>query len=231
MARSRVWPLVTICLGYFMVILDTTVVNVALPSIERQLGATVAGLQWVVDGYALVFASLLLTAGALGDRLGSKRVFLGGFVLFTVTSALCGTAPTLGALVAFRVAQGVGAALLVPASLALLRHTFSDPAGRARAIGLWGAIAGIAAGGGPVLGGELVAALGWRSVFLVNVPIGLLGVPLTLRVVAPSPPLPRRGLDLGAQVADIVALGLLTFAFIEGGSWGGGRPSSSARLA
>jgi MFS transporter, DHA2 family, methylenomycin A resistance protein len=220
MERSRAWPLVTICLGYFMVILDTTVVNVALPSIEKQLGATVAGLQWVVDGYALVFASLLLTAGALGDRLGSKRVFLAGLVLFTVTSALCGAAPTLGALVAFRVAQGVGAALLVPASLALLRHTFTDPVRRARAIGLWGAIAGIAAGGGPVLGGVLVAALGWRSVFLVNIPIGLLGILLALHVVAPAPPLPQRGLDLAAQVAGIVALGLLTFAFIEGGSSG-----------
>ena len=101
MERSRAWPLVTIGLGYFMVILDTTIVNVALPSIEKELSASVAGLQWVVDGYALVFASLLLTAGALGDRLGSKRVFLAGLVLFTVTSALCGAAPTLGALVAF----------------------------------------------------------------------------------------------------------------------------------
>lgn len=224
--QSQPTPLVrsvivtAICLGYFMVILDTTVVNVALPNIGQQLGATITELQWVVDGYSLVFASFLLTAGALGDRLGSKQVFLAALALFTIASALCGAAPTLWILQIVRVVQGVGAALLVPASLALLSHSFSNPMERARAIGIWGGIGGIAAAAGPVLGGFLINALSWRSVFFINVPVGLLGFLLTLRFVSPTPRLPQRGLDLAGQGAGIVALGLLAFAFIEGGSWG-----------
>lgn len=217
--------LVAICLGYFMTILDTTIVNVALPAIARGLGATVTGLQWVVDGYTLVFAALLLTAGALGDRLGGRGVFLAGLALFTVTSALCGLAPSLGLLVAFRVAQGVGAALLVPASLALLRHTFAAPEARARAIGFWGGIAGVGAASGPVLGGLLVSALSWRAVFLVNVPVGLLGIALTLRHVGVMPRQSGRGLDPIAQVAGALALGGLTFAFIEGPARGWTAPA------
>ena len=208
--------LLAICLGYFMTILDTTVVNVALPSIQTHLGSSVAGLQWIVDGYALVFASLLLTAGSLGDRFGSRRVFVTGLVLFTVASALCGASPTLLALQIARVLQGMGAALLVPSSLALLRQTFSDQQERARAIGIWGGVAGIAGGAGPVVGGFLVATLSWRSVFLVNIPVGALGFLLTLRFVAPAAPLPQRGFDLTAQAAGIIGLGTLTFACIEG---------------
>ncbi|MDQ2714755.1 MAG: MFS transporter [Chloroflexota bacterium] len=216
----RLLVLLAICAGYFMVILDTTVVNVALLAIQAQLGGTVTGLQWIVDGYALVFASFLLTAGALGDRLGNKRVFLAGLVIFTAASALCGLAPALWALEIARVVQGVGAALLVPASLALLNHTFADPTQCARAIGIWGAIAGIAAGAGPVIGGFLVNVLSWRSAFLVNVPVGACGFLLALRFIPPTPRLPQRGFDLGAQVAGIVALGVLTLAIIEGNSWG-----------
>ncbi|HEX4205041.1 MAG TPA: MFS transporter [Ktedonobacteraceae bacterium] len=210
----------TICLGYFMVILDTTVVNVALPDITRQLGATTTGLQWIVDGYALVFASFLLTAGALGDRLGSKQVFLGGLVIFTVASALCGIAPNLWMLQSVRVVQGVGAALLVPAALALLNHSFADARERARVIGIWGGIAGIAGGAGPVVGGFLINALSWRSVFFLNVPLGMLGFLLTLRFVPLAPRFSWRGLDLAAQGTGIVTLGLLAFIFIQGGSWG-----------
>ena len=212
--------LVAICLVYFMIILDATIVTVALPNMAAELGASVAGLQWVVDGYTLVFAALLLTGGALGDRLGGKGVFVAGLALFTGASALCGLAPTLWLLVAFRVAQGLGAALLAPTSLALLRHTYADPAARARATGVWGGIAGIAAATGPVLGGALVAAMSWRDVFLINVPIGLLGIALTVRFVARAPRQARRGLDPAAQAAGIVALGLLTFACIEGGARG-----------
>lgn len=212
--------LVAICLGYFMVILDTTIVNVALPNIQQELGATVTGLQWVVDGYNLVFASFLLTAGALGDRLGSKGVFLAGLALFTIASALCGAAPTLGILQTARVIQGGGAALLVPASLALLNSTFSDQRERARAIGIWGGIAGLAAVTGPVLGGFLVNALSWRSIFFVNVPVGALGFLLTFRFVSAPPRLRQRGLDLAAQVAGIIGLVALAFALIEGGPWG-----------
>jgi len=217
---ARTLGFTAICLGYFMVILDTTVVYIALPAIQRQFSATITELQWVVDGYTLVFASLLLTAGALGDRLGDKKIFLLGLVLFTGGSALCGIAPTMWMLQLARVVQGIGAALQVPASLALLNHMYSDPRERARAIGIWGGIAGIAAGLGPVLSGLLVVSLGWRSVFFINVPIGMLAILFTLLYVYPVPGQHGRGLDFSAQLMGIVALVLLTLALIEGKTWG-----------
>jgi DHA2 family methylenomycin A resistance protein-like MFS transporter len=219
------WALLAICLGYFMTILDTTVVNVALPDMQRRLGANVADLQWIVEGYALAFASLLLTAGALGDRLGNRRVFVGGVALFTLASAGCGLAPNLPTLQGMRVAQGVGAAIAVPASLALLRHGFAAPADRARAIGIWGGVAGVAAASGPVVGGAIVAAWSWRGVFLINLPVGVLAVALTLRQVAPAPTVPNRGLDLGAQIAGIAALGLGVSALVEASSPGWTSPA------
>lgn len=229
--HAPIIALVAICTGYFMTILDTTVVTVALPTIQADLGARLSGLQWVVDGYALVFASLLLTGGALGDRLGSKRIFLSGLVIFTVASVLCGASPSLGALEAARVVQGIGAALLVPTSLSLLSAAYPDEAERARAIGIWGGVAGIAAGVGPVVGGLLVSTLGWRAVFLVNLPVGILGFILTLRFVAPAHRGRRQGLDLGAQIAAMVALGALTFACIEGGMVGWRSPRILGGLA
>src|SRR5436305_1388650 len=138
-------PLVAVCLGYFMVILDVTIVNVALPALRGDLGATVSDLQWVIDGYALMFAALLLSGGALSDRLGARRVFVAGLGLFVATSAACGIATTSEFLILARFAQGIGAALMVPASLALLRAAYADPGARARAVGAWGAIAGVAA--------------------------------------------------------------------------------------
>lgn len=231
LSRSKTVALVAICLGYFMTILDVTAVNVALPSIRHDLGATVAGLQWVVDGYALVFAALLLSAGSLGDRRGNRRMFVSGLVVFTFASALCGLSPSLWMLQAARVIQGVGAALLVPTSLALLRHTFTDPARRARGFGIYGGIAGIAAAAGPVLGGALTSLLSWRAVFFANVPVGVLAVLLTLRYAPPAPRLSGRGLDACGQLAVIVALGLLTFSFIEGGVRGWGSPLIVAGLA
>jgi len=170
--RRRTAAVLTVCLGYFMVILDTTVVNIALPDLRRSLGADVAGLAWVVDGYTLALAALLLPAGGLGDRVGARRTFLAGLAGFTAASAACAAAASLPLLVAARVAQGLGAALLIPSSLALVHATFGDRAGRARAIGAWGAVGGVAAAAGPVAGGLLVGWLGWRSVFLVNLPVG-----------------------------------------------------------
>jgi DHA2 family methylenomycin A resistance protein-like MFS transporter len=214
--------LVAVCIGYFMAVLDSTVVNVALPDMARGLGTGIAGMQWVVDGYALVFASLLLTAGTLGDRVGNKTTFVAGLALFTLASALCGIAPSLGALVGFRALQGVGAAVQVPASLALLRHHYHDPAERAQAIGIWAAATGVAVAAGPVVGGILTHAWTWRSVFLVNLPVGVLGIWLTLRHV-PPPSVPRHqdgDLDLTAQALGITALGSLTFGLIQGGVWG-----------
>jgi MFS transporter, DHA2 family, methylenomycin A resistance protein len=161
----KISALFALCLGCFMVILDITIVTLAMSSIQVQLGATISGLQWIVDGYSLIFASFLLTAGMLGDRLGSKRMFLLGLGLFTLASALCGLAPNLLSLQIFRLVQGLGAALQVPASLALISHTYTNSSERARAIGTWAAVGGMGAAMGPVLGGFLVNVLSWRSVF------------------------------------------------------------------
>jgi MFS transporter, DHA2 family, methylenomycin A resistance protein len=208
--------LVAVCLGYFMVILDTTIVNVALPALRADLHAGLTGLQWVVDGYLLMLAALLLSGGALADRLGARRVFQQGLALFVLASVACGLAPNIATLVAARVAQGVGAAMAVPASLALLRAAFPDPAIRARAFGVWGGIAGVAAAAGPILGGLLVSAVSWRLVFLVNVPIGLAAMLMTARFVPAPRPRPRH-LDPVAQLLGVLALAGLTLALIEGG--------------
>jgi DHA2 family methylenomycin A resistance protein-like MFS transporter len=213
-------PLLALCLGYFMTILDVTIVNVALVNIKEQLNANVTGLQWIVDGYALVFASLLLTGGALGDRRGSRTIFLGGFALFTLASTLCSLAPTLLVLQIARAVQGLGAALLVPNSLALLNTIYTDARKRAQAIGVWAAVASMGALSGPLLGGVLVNAFGWRSIFLINLPIGILGFLLTIRSIAPPAPQGGRSLDIPGQVAGMLALGLLTFALIESNSLG-----------
>src|SRR5438105_14556622 len=213
-------PLLALCLGYFMTILDVTIVNVALVDIKEHLSADVTGLQWSVAGYALVFASVLLTGGALGDRRGSRTVFLAGFALFTLASTLCSLAPTLLVLQIARAFQGFGAALLVPNSLALLNTIYIDAHKRAQAIGIWAAVASIGALSGPLLGGLLVNAFGWRSIFLINLPIGILGFLLTACSIAPSTPQGGRSLDLPGQVASILTLGMLTFALIEGNSLG-----------
>lgn len=222
--RSRmveVVALIALCIGYFMVILDATIVNVVAPVLQAQLGTPHIAVQWAIDSYLLTFASLLLTAGGLGDRLGNKGIFLAGLLVFTAASACCGLAPSIGLLIAARVVQGIGAALLVPPSLALLNYTFDTPQQRAKAIGIWGGVAGIGAAAGPVVGGLLIHWLGWRSIFLVNLPIGAAGFLLTLRFVARSPHLEQRGFDFAAQVAGIIALGTLVFAFNEGShlSW------------
>jgi len=191
-------PLLAVSLGYFMVILDATAVNLALPALRQDLGGGIAGLQWVVDGYTLAFAALLLSSGVAGDRFGPRRVFLTGLVLFTAVSAGCALAPAIGVLVLIRLIQGAAAALLVPSSLALLQASYPDRAGRARAVGLWGGIGGLAAASGPVLGGALTAAASWRLVFAINIPVGLLAWWLTRRRVAsPAGQRGRRGDPIG----------------------------------
>ena len=213
-------PLLALCLGYFMTILDVTIVNIALVNIKQELGANVTGLQWIVDGYSLVFASFLLTGGVLGDRRGNRMVYLAGLVLFTLSSTLCSLAPSLPVLEIARAFQGLGAALLVPNSLALLNITFPEPKQRAQAIGIWAAVASIGALSGPLLGGFLVNAFSWRSIFLINLPTGILCFLLTSRSIAPSTPQGGRSLDFPGQVAGVLALGMLTFALIEGNSLG-----------
>ena len=218
MLRTRVITpaLVAMCLAYFMVILDNTIVNVALPALHRDLGASVTGLQWVVDGYLLMLAAGLLTGGALADRFGARRVFQVGLGVFVLASLGCGLAPSTTVLVIARLVQGIGAALSVPASLALLRVAFPEASARARAIGIWGGIAGLAAATGPILGGVLVSAVSWRLVFFVNVPIGAAAMWLTAVRVPGAEGRPGR-LDPAAQVIGVLALAALAFALIEGG--------------
>jgi len=209
-------------LGFVMVRVDGSIVNVALAQMGADLGVAVAGLQWVVDAYTLAFASLLLSAGALGDRIGVRRVFVAGFAFFTVASLGCALSTSAAALIGARAAQGVGAALMVPCSLALLNHACAnDETARAQSVALWAALGGIGVTAGPAVGGVLVAMLGWQSVFLVNVPIGLLGLWLTLVFTEQVDPAPiGRGLDLAGQVFAVLALVSLTGAIIESGSLG-----------
>src|SRR5690625_2787599 len=174
-ARRR-WTLVAASVGMIMAILDVTVVNVALPSIQVQLGASVTDLAWVVDAYTLVFAALMLGAGTVADKFGSKRVCITGLLLFVTASALCGVAMGPVSLIAFRTLQGVGAALFLPSSLAVVSQTFPGSAERARAVGIWGGLAATASAAGPVIGGFLVESLGWRSVCLIHVPIRAVGI-------------------------------------------------------
>ncbi|HUH79820.1 MAG TPA: MFS transporter [Solirubrobacteraceae bacterium] len=212
--RRRRLILVICCMSLLIVGLDNTIVNVALPSIERELHTHVAGLQWIVDAYTLVLASLLILGGSTGDRLGRRRVFQAGLVIFTVASLLCSLATSLGLLIAFRMLQAVGGSMLNPVAMGIIRNVFTDPRERAQALGVWGATVGISLALGPVLGGVLVEGIGWRSIFWINVPIGILAVLLTMRFVPESrAPRPRR-LDPVGQLLVIVTLASLTYGII-----------------
>jgi DHA2 family methylenomycin A resistance protein-like MFS transporter len=215
--------LAAMSLGYGVVQLDVTIVNTALNSIGSSLGGGISELQWVVSTYTIAFAALILTAGALGDRIGAKRMFMAGFSVFTVASLACALAPTSLILIAARAAQGLGAALLVPNSLALLSHAYPDDKERGRAVGIWAAGASLALTAGPFVGGALIALVGWRSIFLVNLPIGLVGLWLTWRYATDTARASRE-LDLLGQVAAIGILGVLAGAIIEGGRLGWANP-------
>jgi DHA2 family methylenomycin A resistance protein-like MFS transporter len=223
-STAPILTLTATSLGFILIILDVTVVNVALERIKTSLDTDVSGLQWVVNAYTLVFAALLLTAGALGDRLGAKRVFLAGLALFTAASLACGLAGHIAMLITGRVVQGVGAALCVPASLALLNASFPEPAARARAISIWAGAGGLALAAGPVVGGIVVDRLGWPSIFFLNLPFGAVGLWLTLAYAPSGSRTPDRGLDFVGQVLAILALGGLTLGFIESGAVGWGHP-------
>ncbi|HTJ57335.1 MAG TPA: MFS transporter [Devosiaceae bacterium] len=203
--------------GFSVVQLDVTIVNVALPAIEHSLGAGIAELQWVIDAYALVFAVLLLSAGVIGDRFGSRQAYLAGFWLFAASSLACGLAPNAATLIAARATQGIGAALLVPSSLTLINHACGhDAALRARMVGVWTATSGIAIASGPIVGGLLLGWFGWRTIFLVNIPVCLFAITLTLKVTQKSE-VERQdgGLDPFGQVLAIAALTGLVGAVIE----------------
>jgi DHA2 family methylenomycin A resistance protein-like MFS transporter len=223
-SRARTLTLLAASLGFAVVQLDVSVVNVAIEAIGSELGGGVSGLQWVVSAYTIVFAALILTAGALGDRLGAKRLFVGGFALFIVASVICGLAPSLPVLIGARALQGSAAAVLVPCSLTLLNHTFAEPAERAWAVGLWAAGASVALAGGPLVGGALITAIGWRAIFFINVPLGLLGISITTRWAAETPRDESGRVDLGGAATAVAGLALLAGAVIEGGSRGFGDP-------
>jgi EmrB/QacA subfamily drug resistance transporter len=209
-------------LSLLIVGLDTTVVNVALPAIRGSLHASLSGLQWTVDAYTLVLASLLMLAGSTADRLGRRRTFQTGLVVFSAGSLACALAPSLGILVGARVLQAIGGAMLNPVAMSIIRNVFEDPRERAQAIGVWGAVFGLSMALGPVLGGGLVQGLSWRAVFLVNVPVGALAILLTALFVPESRAERARRFDPLGQALVIVGLGTLTYAIIEGGSHGFG---------
>jgi EmrB/QacA subfamily drug resistance transporter len=208
-----------------IVALDNTIVNVALPSIQRDLHASVPGLQWTVDAYTLVLASLLMLAGSTGDRLGRRRIFQTGLAAFTLGSLLCSLAPGLGWLVAFRMLQAIGGSMLNPVAMSIIVNTFTDRAERARAIGLWGGTFGVSLALGPVVGGALIASVGWRGIFWVNIPVGVTAIALTALFVPESRAPRARRLDPVGQLLVIVTLAALIYAIIEGpgSGWGSGK--------
>ncbi|MFJ8046031.1 MFS transporter [Kitasatospora sp. NPDC096147] len=229
--RLALAPLIALSLGYFLVMLDVTAVNVALPALRSSLGAGPAALQWIVDGYSTVFAALLLLGGGLADRFGPRRVYLAGLVLFTAASAACGLAGSSAALIAGRFGQGAGAALLVPASLVLLRSAFPGRVLRARAVAVWGAVAAVAFGAGPAVGGLLVAGAGWRAVFWLNLPVGTLAVLLTLRHVRSTAARPgRRTADPVGQVLAVLGLAGVAGGLNEAGARGWTSPVTLSAL-
>jgi EmrB/QacA subfamily drug resistance transporter len=204
------------CLSLFLVGMDATIINVALPSIGRDFHAPVSGLQWTVDAYLLVMASLLMLAGSVGDRVGRRTVFQIGITTFTLGSLACSLAPGLGWLIAFRGLQAIGGSMLNPVAMAIVTNTFTDARERAKAIGLWGSVFGLSIAVGPIVGGALVDSVGWRGVFWINIPVGIAAIALTARYVPESRAAGKRRLDPFGQMLVIVTLGALSYGIIEG---------------
>jgi EmrB/QacA subfamily drug resistance transporter len=211
-------------MSLFIVGLDSTIVNVALPSIGRELHASVSGLQWTIDAYLLVLASLLMFSGSTADRIGRRKTFQAGLALFTTGSLLCSLAPGLGWLVAFRMLQAVGGSMLNPVAMSIITNTFTDPGERARAIGVWGGVFGLSLALGPVAGGVLVDSVGWRGIFWVNIPVGIAAIILTALFVPESRAERARRPDPLGQALIIVLLASLTYAIIEGPAAGWASP-------
>jgi EmrB/QacA subfamily drug resistance transporter len=229
--RRRVGVLLICSMSLLIVGLDVTIVNVALPSIGRDFNASVSGLQWTVDAYTLVLASLLMLSGSTADRLGRKRTFVTGLLVFSAGSLLCSLAPSLTLLVVFRMVQAVGGSMLNPVAMSIITNTFTDPRERAQAVGVWAAVVGVSMALGPVVGGILVDTVGWRSIFWINLPVGLAAVLLTLRFIPESrAPKPRR-VDGVGQVLVMVLLASLTYGIIEAPDRGWGAPVILASFA
>ncbi len=214
--QRKWWTLIAVCVATFMLLLDITIVNIALPNVARDLDASFSDLQWLVDAYALSLAALLLAAGAAGDLFGHRRVFACGLALFGLGSLLRSVAPGIGWLVAARVVQACGGSMLNPVAMSIITNTFTEPRERAQAVGVWGAVFGISMALGPIVGGALVSSVGWRSIFWINVPVGLAAIGLAARFVPESrAPHPRR-IDPVGQLLVLAALASITYAIIEG---------------
>ena len=212
--------LCTVLCGFFVVMLDTTIVNVSLPYISKDLGGTTSSLQWVVDSYTLSFAALLLTSGTACDRLGARHVYLAGLATFAIFSFLCALSTSMWALIIFRAFQGIGAAMVVPSSLALIAEMYSDHAQRTKVIGLWGAAGGIAAALGPIVGGMLVSAINWNAAFWINIPIITALIMLVIGVIPVQKASAVKRFDLWGQVTAIVSLSSITYVVIAWGEHG-----------
>lgn len=222
--RRRRLVLWICCMSLFIVGVDVTIVNVALPSIQRSFHASVSDLQWTIDAYSLVIACLLMLSGSMADRFGRRRVFQIGLSIFVLGSLLCSLAPGLGWLVAFRGLQAVGGSMLNPVALSIIANTFTDKKERARAMGVWGSVFGMSLALGPVLGGVLVSGIGWRSIFWINVPIGVAAIVLTQMFVPESKAARARRIDSLGQILVISMLGSLTYGIIEGPRHGWSSP-------
>ncbi len=204
------------CTSLLIVGMDVTIVNVALPAIQKDLHAHLAGLQWILDAYTLVVASFLMLAGSMSDRFGRRRVFLIGLGVFTLGSLLCSQSGTIEQLIGFRALQGVGASMLNPVALSIIANAFPAPQARAQAVGIWGAVAGLSLGIGPLIGGALTETIGWRSIFWINVPIGIIAALLTARFVPESKAARARAFDPVGQALVLIGLATLTWGVIEG---------------
>lgn len=215
-ARRRWGILAICCTSLFVVGLDTTIVNVALPAIGEGFGVGTVGLEWIVNAYTLVLASLLISSGALADRFGRRRIFQIGLVVFGVASIVCALAPSVGVLIAARIAQGVGGSMLSPVALAIVVNVMTDPKERAKAIGVWAAVFGLSMAAGPIVGGVLIESFGWRSVFWINVPVIAVVLVLTAVFVPQSRAEQPRRLDLPGQVLLMVVVGGSVALLIEG---------------
>src|ERR687883_1401933 len=225
------WTLAAMCFALFMIMLDNTVVNVALPSIQDDLGASLSSLEWTVNAYTLSFAVLLVTGGRLGDIFGRRRAFVSGVILFAASSALIGLAPDQGWLVAGRAVQGIGAAFMMPGTLSIISNTF-PPAERGRAIGTWAGVSALALAIGPVVGGFLVENVSWQSIFFLNVPVAALAVFVTLAAARESrDESSTHQVDIPGVATISVALGTLVLALVEGNSWGWASPAVIGLLA
>ncbi|MGE8615508.1 MAG: MFS transporter [Achromobacter veterisilvae] len=212
-------PLVTLAIGFVMAMLDVTVVNVALPSIALQFTVPLTNLVWIVDGYTLTFAALLLVAGALADRYGAKTIYLAGLGVFTFASLLCGLAPDADILILARMLQGLGAALFMPSSLSLLTHAYDDEQVRNRMLAAWSAIVAVSGAAGPLMGGMLIHQFGWRGIFLINIPLGIAGLWLARRRIQAAPRRPR-ALNPLSHLLGVIALSSLCFVLIQGNAYG-----------